>query len=86
MTVLGPAPAAASAGPQHKRHLSGDDNFRTTPGAGQAQAPPRRSPQRDRRVYLLRLQGGADIRPLRTALKILKRRFGLRVLSIEEAR
>jgi hypothetical protein len=42
-------------------------------------------PQPDRRVYLLRLLSGADIRPLRTALKLLKRRFGLVCLSIKEA-
>jgi hypothetical protein len=60
------------------------DNLRITSGATQPQARSRGSPQH---IYLLRLQSGADIRPLRGLLKFLLRRFGMRCLSVsEEAR
>jgi hypothetical protein len=74
-----PAAGMQPAARPRDRHLESDNS--NTSGASRLQARSHRSPQR---VYLLRLQSGADIQPLRAALKVLKRRFGLICRSIVE--
>ena len=82
MNDRGAAAVLAATSPHKVRHQE-SDNSNITSGATRRQAlSPNR---RDSRVYLLRLQSGADdTRRLRALLKVLLRRFGMRCLSITE--